>query len=73
MLSYCLKCRKKSESKNPNAVRTKNRRMMLLSKSEVCDGKRSKFITEQEAARLLSSLEIKIPLNKIPLLGRLLF
>ena len=34
MLSYCLKCRKKSESKNPNAVRTKNRRMMLLSKSE---------------------------------------
>ena len=46
---------------------------MLLSNSEVCDGKRSKFITEQEASRLLSSLEIKIPLNKIPLLGRLLF
>ena len=73
MLSYCLKCRKKSESKNPNAVRTKSRRTMLLSKSEVCDGKRSKFIKEQEATRLLSSLEIKTPLNKIPLLGRLLF
>ena len=24
MLSYCLKCRKNTESKNPKAVRTKN-------------------------------------------------
>ena len=31
MLSYCLKCRKNTESKNPKVARTKNRRIMLLS------------------------------------------
>ena len=35
MLSYCLKCRKNTESKNPKVVRTKNRRIMLLSKCTV--------------------------------------
>ena len=34
---------------------------MLLSKCEVCDSKKSKFIEEQEASRLLSSLEINTP------------
>ena len=46
---------------------------MLWSKCEVCDSKKSKFIKEQEAGGLLTSLEIKTPLNKIPLLGPLLF
>ena len=72
MLSYCLKCRKNTESKNPKAVRTKNGRKMLLLKCVVCDSKKSKFIKEQEASGLLSSLGIKTPLNKIPLLGPLL-
>ena len=46
---------------------------MILSKCEVCDCKTSKFIKEQEASGLLSSLGIKTPLNKIPLFGPLLF
>ena len=45
---------------------------MLLSKCAVCDSKKSKFIKEQEASGLLSSLGIKTPLNKILLLGPLL-
>ena len=45
---------------------------MLLSKCEVYDSKKSKFIKEQEASGLLSSLGIKTPLIKIPLLGPLL-
>ena len=61
MLSHCLKCRKNAESKNPETVRTKNRRIMLLSKCEMCDSKKSKFIKEQEANGLLSSLGIKTP------------
>ena len=73
MLSYCLKCRKNTESKNPKVVKTKNGRIMLLSKCEVCDSKKSKFIKEQEASGLLSSLGIKTPLSKIPLVGPLLF
>ena len=44
MLSYCLKCKKNTESKNRKAVRTKNGRIMLLSKCVVCDSKKSKFI-----------------------------
>ena len=31
MLSYCLKCRENTESRNPKEGRTKNRRIMLLS------------------------------------------
>ena len=30
MLSYCLKCIKNTESKNPKAVRIKNGRIMIL-------------------------------------------
>ena len=37
MLSYCLKCRKNTESKNPKVVNTKNERIMLLSKYPVCE------------------------------------
>ena len=71
MSSYCLKCTKNTESKNPKVVKTKNRRILLLSKSAVCDSKKSEFIKEQEASRLLSSLGIIKPLGKIPSLGPL--
>ena len=41
MLSYCLKCRKNTESKNPKVLRTKiGGIIMLLSKCVVCDGKK---------------------------------
>ena len=73
MLSYCLQCRKNTESKNPKVARIKNRRRMLSSKCAVCDSKKSKFIKEQESSGLLSSLGIKTPLNKIPFVGPLLF
>ena len=68
-----MKCRKNTESKNPKAAKTKNGRIMLLSKCTVSDSKKSKFIKEQEASGLLSSLGIKTPLSKIPLVGPLLF
>ena len=35
--------------------------------------KKSKFIKEQQAKGLLSNLGIRTPLNKIPLLGDILF
>ena len=74
MLSYCLKCRKNTESKNPKIVRTKNGTIMILSKCAVCHSKKLKFIKKQEASsRLLPSLGIKTPLIKIPLVDPLLF
>ena len=73
MPSYCLKCRKNTESKNLKVVKTKNGRIMFLLKCEVCDSKKSNFIKQQEASRLLSSLGIKTPLSKIPIVSLLLF
>ena len=46
---------------------------MVLSKCEVRDSKKSKFIKKQEASGLLSSLGIKTPLSKIHLVGPLFF
>ena len=61
--------KKNTESKNPKVVKTKNEWIMLLSSCLVCNSKKSKFIQEQGASVLLSSLGIKAPpLNKIPLL-----
>ena len=65
--------RKNTESKNPKVVAAKNVRIMLLSKCEVWDSKKSKFIKEQEARGLLSILRTKALLSKIPLVGPLLF
>ena len=55
------------------SCKTKNGRIMLLSKCAVCDSKKSKFIKQQEASWLLTSLGIKTTLNKIPLLGPFCF
>ena len=46
---------------------------MLLSKCEVCDSKKSKFIKWQEASGFLRCLGINTLLNKVTLLGPLLF
>ena len=73
LLYYCLKCRKNTESKNPKVAKTKNGRIMLLSKCAVRDSKNSKFIKDQEDSGLISSLGIKKPLNKIPIVAPPLF
>ena len=63
MYSFCLKCRNNKESKNPKLARTRNERIMLLSKCAVSDSKKSKLIKEQDASGLSSSLVIKAPLS----------
>ena len=73
MFPYCLKCRKNTKSKNTKVVKTKNGKIMLLSKFAACYSRKLKFIKEQEATGILSSLGIKTPLSEIPLLGPLLF
>ena len=62
MLLYCLKCRKNKESKKPRVEKANNGKPMLLSKCVVCNCKKLRFIKEQEANGLLSSLGISIPL-----------
>ena len=73
MLSYCLKCKKSTESINPKVSKTTNGKSMILSTRAICGSKKSKFIKEQEAKGLLSNLGLRTPLNKIPVLGDILF
>ena len=70
MLSYCLKCRRNTESINP---KVSNGKAMILSTCAICGSKKSKFIKEQQAKGLLSNLGLRTPLNKIPVLGDILF
>ena len=63
MLSYCLKCKKNTESKNPKVSKTTNGKMMILSKCTISGSKKSKFIKEQQAKGLLSNLGIRTPLR----------
>ena len=72
MKTYCVKCRKDTENLDSKIFRTKNNRIMQ-SKCNDCGIKMSRFIKEQEAKGLLSNLEIKTPLSKLPLLGDILF
>ena len=73
MSSYCLKCRKNTESINPRVSKTNNGKTMILSKCAICGSKKSRFIKNQEAKGLLSNLGIKTPLSKVPILGDILF
>ena len=69
MLTYCVKCRKNTENIDPKIFRTKNDRLIMLSKWPVCGIKKSRFVKEQESKDLLSNLGVKTPLSKIPLLN----
>ena len=40
----------------------------MVSKFAICGSKNSRFVKKQEARGVLSSLGLKTPLNKIPLL-----
>ena len=73
MKSYCLKCRKDTENINPRVSSTSNSKAMILSKCAICGSKKSRFIRNQEAKRLLSNLGLRTPLSKVPILADMLF
>ena len=65
MLSSCLVCKKNTENKEPNVIKTKNNRLMFTSKCDICGNKKSRFIKQQDAKGLLSNLGIKTPLLNV--------
>ena len=67
------KNKENTESIDPKVSATSNGRTMVLSKCAICGAKKSKFIKKQEAEGLLSNLDIRTLLSKIPLLGDILF
>ena len=66
MKTYCIVCKKDTENKSPQVFKAKNRRLILNSTCSECNNKKSRFISKNEGAALLSSLRIKTPLSKIP-------
>ena len=70
---YCLKCKKYTKNINPQVFSTSNGKLMIISKCAICSSEKSKFIKKQQTKGILSSLGIRTQLNKIPLLGDVLF
>ena len=70
MLSYCLKCKKNTESIDPKVSATNNVKTMILSKRAMCSSKKSKLIGLKG---LISNLGVRTSLSKIPLSGDVLF
>ena len=54
-------------------MKTNNDKTMILSKCATCGSKKSKFIKKQETSWISRNLGLKIPLNKVLLLGDILF
>ena len=43
MLTYCLKCKKNTESMDPKVSETSDDKTMILSKCAICGSKKSKI------------------------------
>ena len=69
MLTYCVKCRERTENLDSKIFETKNGRIIMQSKCAACGIKKSRSVKKQESKELLSNLGIKTPLSKIPLLN----
>ena len=59
--TYCLECKKYTKNNNPKIVRNRQNRLMIQSNCATCRSKKSRFIKEQQAMRILSNLDIKTP------------
>ena len=69
---YCASFEKNTANKNSSVRKAKQNTLMLVSKCAVCGKKKLRFIKSQEASTLLSRLEIRTPISKIPLISEIL-
>ena len=68
-----LKCKKNTETINPRVLKISIGKTMVLSKCTICGSKKSKFIKKQGVSGILSSVGIRTPLSKVPVLGDMFF
>ena len=64
--TYCVNCRKSTENKKAKVIKTKNGRLQMRSHCSICGNKKSRFVKEQEAKGILSTLGTRSPLSRIP-------
>ena len=48
MKTYCLKCKTNTDNIDSEIFKTKNNRLLMLSKCSVCKNKKSRFVNEQQ-------------------------
>ena len=72
MNCYCFSCKKDTENINPKIVRTKNNRLMMLSKCAICDNQKSRFTAGptsseriSQGSGLFDSLGLSTPQNRM--------
>ena len=46
MNTYCLSCKKDTKNIYSKVIKTKNKRKMMLSRSSICNNKKSTFISQ---------------------------
>ena len=46
MNTYCLSCKKDTRNINPNVIKTKNNRKMMLSRCSISNNKKSTFVSQ---------------------------
>ena len=63
MNTYCLVCKKYTGNINPEVIKTKNNRKMMLSRRSVCNNKKPTFISQ--GSGLLVSLGSSTPQNRM--------
>ena len=73
MKSYCVSYKKYTKNINLRVLGTSNGKTMIISKCATCVSKKWKFIKNQEAKWLLSSLGLKMQLSKVSILGDIWF
>ena len=73
MLTYCLKSKENTKNIDLKMLETKNRRLILPSECAICGSKKSRLLKQEQLEGVLSSLGLKTPLSKIPLLSDTLF
>ena len=59
----CLKCKTNTDNIDLKMFKTKNNRLLMQSKCNVCETKKSRFVKKQDVKGLLSNLGIKTPLS----------
>ena len=71
----CVSCKKKTKkptgNKDAKVIKMRNGRLQMKSICNLCEHKKSRFVSKREGSGLLFSLEIRTPLNKIPILNRI--
>ena len=63
MNTYCLSCKKDTRNIDPQVIKTKNNRKMMLSRCSICNNKNSTFISQ--GFGILYSLVINTTQNRM--------